>query len=113
MTVALRTGKLDPGTLRRLVLDRLGARRDDVVVHAGLGKDAAMEGTAILATDLAGHLEGRVAPELIARARGLTARLSVVRDGVQAAEHGATALHDPTEGGVLGALWEMAEAAGT
>jgi hydrogenase expression/formation protein HypE len=36
----------------------------------------------------------------------------VVRDGVQAAELGATALHDPTEGGILGALWEMAEASG-
>lgn len=237
--MALKTGKLDPATLRRLVLDRLGVRRDDVVVHAGLGEDAAavafgdevcvlssdpitgagasagwyavhvscndiaamgarpvgvlatllfpttadeddvarivgdihraaleleievlgghtevapgltapivamtsvgrvrrdrlvtsggarpgdtliltkaaaLEGTAILATDLAAHLDGRVAPDLIARAQGLTARLSVVRDGVQAAEHGATALHDPTEGGVLGALWEMAEAAGT
>ena len=49
---------------------------------------------------------------LIARAQGLTARLSVVRDGIQAAELGATALHDPTEGGILGALWEMTEAAG-
>ena len=87
-----------------------GARPGDTLI---LTKAAAMEGTAILATDLASHLEGKVAPDLIARAQGLTARLSVVRDGVEAAKHGATALHDPTEGGVLGALWEMAEAAGT
>ena len=39
--MALKTGKLDPATLRRLVLDQLGTRRDDVVVHAGLGEDAA------------------------------------------------------------------------
>ena len=86
-----------------------GARPGDTII---LTKAAALEGTAILATDLAAQLEGRVPPELVARAQGLTARLSVVRDGVQAAELGATALHDPTEGGVLGALWELAEASG-
>ncbi len=37
----MRTGKLDPETLQRLVLGRLGVRRDDVVVHARLGEDAA------------------------------------------------------------------------
>src|SRR3954447_8689733 len=36
----LKTGKLDPSTLRRLVLDQLGVQRDDVVVHARLGEDA-------------------------------------------------------------------------
>ena len=39
--MALKTGKLDPATLRRLILDQLGTRRDDVVVHARLGEDAA------------------------------------------------------------------------
>ena len=29
-----------------------------------------------------------------------------------AVELGATAMHDPTEGGVVGAAWEMAEASG-
>ena len=53
-----------------------------------------------------------MSPEAIARAQGLSARISVVRDGVEAAKLGATALHDPTEGGILGALWEMAEASG-
>lgn len=236
--MALKTGKLDPATLRRLVLDRLGVRREDVVVHARLGEDAAavafgdevcvlssdpitgagasagwyavhvacndiaamgarpvgvlatllfpesadeadvtrlvgdihraalelgvevlgghtevapglaapivsmtavgrtrrdrlvtsggarpgdtliltkaaaLEGTAILATDLASRLAGRVPLDVVARAQGFTARLSVVPDGVLAAELGATALHDPTEGGVLGALWELAEASG-
>ncbi|MGE3273186.1 MAG: AIR synthase related protein, partial [Chloroflexota bacterium] len=39
--MVLKTGKLDPATLRRLVLEQLGVRRDDVVVHARLGEDAA------------------------------------------------------------------------
>jgi hydrogenase maturation factor len=38
--------------------------------------------------------------------------ISVVREGLLAARHGASALHDATEGGVLGALFELAEASG-
>ena len=38
--------------------------------------------------------------------------VSVVKEGLYAAEHGATAMHDITEGGVFGAAWEMAEASG-
>lgn len=37
---------------------------------------------------------------------------SVVKEGLYAARHGATAMHDITEGGVFGAAWEMAEASG-
>src|SRR5215210_110441 len=37
----MRTGKLSPDVLRRLVLGRLGARRPEVLVHAALGEDAA------------------------------------------------------------------------
>jgi hydrogenase expression/formation protein HypE len=96
------------------------ARRDRLVTSAGaragdaliLTKWAGLEGTAILATDLARYLEGRLDAALIARARALAERLSVVPEGVLAAELGASALHDPTEGGVLGALWEMSEASG-
>lgn len=94
---------------RDRVISSGGARPGDTLI---LTKWAALEGTAILATDLEAHLRGRVADGLIARAQGLTARLSVVRDGVEAAALGATALHDPTEGGVLGALWELSEASG-
>jgi hydrogenase expression/formation protein HypE len=97
------------------------ARRDRLVSSAGarpgdalvLTKAAALEGTAILATDLEDGLRGRLDAETIARAQALSERLSVVPEGVLAAELGATALHDPTEGGVLGALWELAEASGT
>jgi hydrogenase maturation factor len=97
------------------------ARRDRLVTSSGarpgdalvLTKAAALEGTAILAADLAHALRGRLDPETIARAQALTRRLSVVPEGVLAPDLGATALHDPTEGGVLGALWELAEASGT
>jgi len=77
-----------------------------------LTKAAGLEGSAILATDLEAHLRGRIPAEAIARAQGFIAEISVVKDGLLAAELGAAALHDPTEGGLLGAVWELAEAAG-
>ena len=97
------------------------ARRDRLVTSGGarpgdalvLTKAAALEGTAILAADLGHVLKDRLDASTIERARALTTRLSVVPEGILAVELGAHALHDPTEGGVLGALWELAEASGT
>lgn len=76
-----------------------------------LTKTAGLEGTAVLASDFA-HLLSAVPEEELDEARGFTANLSVVKEGLYAAKHGAVAMHDVTEGGVLGAAWEMAEAAG-
>jgi hydrogenase expression/formation protein HypE len=84
-----------------------GARAGDAIV---LAKWAGLEGTAILSNDCADALTGRVAPALIAAGARCIDFVSVVREGLAAAELGATAMHDPTEGGVLGAIWEMAEA---
>ena len=86
-----------------------GARAGDAIV---LTKWAGLEGTAILSNDCADDLTGRVAPALIAAGARCIDFVSVVREGLAAAELGATAMHDPTEGGVLGAIWEMAEASG-
>ncbi|MGH2452523.1 MAG: AIR synthase family protein [bacterium] len=88
-------------------------------VHAGgahpgdallLTKAAAIEGTAILATDLAADLAERVPPDMLARAQRFIEEVSVVPEGRIAAGAGATAMHDVTEGGVITAVWEMAEA---
>jgi len=77
-----------------------------------LTKAAALEGTAILATDLESHLRGRLPPDVVDRAQRFIAEISVVKDGLLASDLGAAALHDPTEGGLLGGVWELAEAAG-
>jgi hydrogenase maturation factor len=77
-----------------------------------LTKAVGLEGTAILATDLEAKLRELLEPEAIARAQRFVEELSVVPEGLLAAELGAAALHDPTEGGLLGAVWELAEAAG-
>ncbi len=75
-----------------------------------LTKAVALEGTSILAHDFAAELAGRVAPEVLDEASGYRADVSVLAESRIAVASGATAMHDPTEGGLLGALWEMAEA---
>jgi hydrogenase expression/formation protein HypE len=104
-----------------VVMSGIGrARADGLVTAAGarpgdallLTRAAGLEGTSILATDFAAALEGRVDANVLEEARRYAAETSVVSDALRAAELGVTAMHDPTEGGVLGALWEMAEASG-
>ncbi|MHB1133265.1 MAG: AIR synthase family protein [Chloroflexota bacterium] len=84
-----------------------GARPGQDVV---MSKWAGLEGTSILAHDFVAHLSGHLNPSGLAAAQDLIRQISVVKEGLLAARHGASALHDATEGGVLGALFEMAEA---
>jgi hydrogenase maturation factor len=85
-----------------------GAKPGDALV---LTKAAGLEGSHILASDFASRL-GEVPAELLAEARGYASELSVVPEARLAIDLGATAMHDPTEGGIIGATWEMAEASG-
>lgn len=76
-----------------------------------LTKGAGIEATAILATDFRDRLEGVVADDLLAEAAGYFDEISVVPDARAVRNH-ATAMHDPTEGGLIDGLLEIASAAG-
>jgi hydrogenase maturation factor len=91
---------------RARIVRSSGAQPGDALV---LTKWAGLEGTAILAGDLADSLRS-VPTETLEAAERCIDLVSVVPEGLAAAELGATAMHDPTEGGVLGALWDLAEA---
>ncbi len=88
-----------------------GARVGDAVV---MTKTVGIEGTAILSTDFAELLlDAGVPGELIERGRTFARRISVVAEALALAEAGlATSMHDPTEGGLLGGLAEIAYASG-
>ena len=86
-----------------------GAQSGDALV---LTKAAGLEGTAVLAADFAERLGGAMSAEALARAQAFRAEISVVPEGLAAARMGATAMHDATEGGVLGAVYEMVTASG-
>ncbi|WP_101297190.1 AIR synthase family protein [Halegenticoccus soli] len=84
-----------------------GAEPGDAVL---LTKGAGVEGTAVLATDFRDDLESRgVAPEAIAAAVEFFDDISVVPEATALGPI-ATAMHDPTEGGVLAGLIELARA---
>ena len=55
-------------------------------------------------------MEERLPAELVETAKTFKDLLSVVPESRVAVESGASAMHDVTEGGVFGALWEMASA---
>lgn len=75
-------------------------------------KSVGLEGASILASAKADVLAEAIPREIIERAAGFTQFISVVRDGLAAAAGGASAMHDITEGGLLGAVWELCHAAG-
>ncbi len=86
-----------------------GAKPGDALV---MTKCAAIEGTAILAHDRADALRSVLSEDELAEARAMSRMISVRAEGRIAAQNGANAMHDATEGGVLGAAWELAEASG-
>ncbi len=92
----------------RLVTPR-GVRAGDRVL---LTKGIPIEATAILARELPERLAGALTPQEIAQAADFLKDpgISVLRDAQVALAAGrVTAMHDPTEGGLASALWELAE----
>jgi hydrogenase expression/formation protein HypE len=96
--------------LKHKLVKTAGAQVGDDVV---MTKWAGLEGTAILAGDREDELKSLLSPEELKRAQSLSEQISVVAEGVLAGEHGANSMHDVTEGGILGAVWEVAESSGT
>jgi hydrogenase maturation factor len=89
-----------------------GAQVGDVIL---LTKGIPLEGAAIIAREKAAELERRGVPAaLIERARQMLHRpgLSVVPEALLACELAPVhSMHDPTEGGIATACWELAQAA--
>ena len=80
----------------------------DLVVTKWIG----LEGTSIIAKDHEEELLTRLPKNLVDTAKGFDKYLSVLPESRVAVEHGVAAMHDITEGGIFGALWEMGEASG-
>ena len=97
-------GLAEPGCIVRTG----GVRPGDVIVQAG---PAPVEGAAVFAAE-AGDRLGTVDPAERRRAESALREpgISVVEPALLATECGATALHDPTEGGLAAGLSELADA---
>jgi hydrogenase maturation factor len=95
-----------------LLVTKAGLRPGDAIV---LTHGAAIEGTALLARELGDTLLARIGRERLDSARRLLVDpgISVVAAArVAASACRVHAMHDPTEGGILAGLHEMASAAG-
>jgi hydrogenase maturation factor len=108
---AIVAGDMQGLLVGRRPITAAGARPGDVVL---LTKAAGVEGTAILSHERARELRRVLPAALLRRAQGFRRRpgISVVREALVATRHGASAMHDPTEGGVRAALHELAHASG-
>jgi len=86
-----------------------GGKAGDALVLAG---SAAKEGASIIAADMREKAEAIIGAEAAEKLASGT-DLSILAAARIASRLGAHAMHDVTEGGVLGAVWEMATASGT
>lgn len=86
-----------------------GAQVDDDLI---VTKYLAIEGTNILVNDYRELFENVLTKEEISEAENLIGKISVIEEGNIAGKFGVNSMHDITEGGILGALWEMVEASG-
>lgn len=80
----------------------------DIVVT----KWIALEGTSIAAKEREEQLRRRFPAYLVEAAKGFDKYLSIIPEAAVAGKSGVWAMTDVTEGGIFGALWEMAESSG-
>lgn len=94
---------------RGRIVTTAGCEPGDVLLQV---RPAPIEGAAVLAGEAADRLD-KVQGGVLAEAQGALEHpgISLVDAALLASELGAKALHDPTEGGLLGGLHEMAAAA--
>jgi len=79
--------------------------------HVILTKGPAIETAGILSVLREGELLQRYPASLVERAKALCSQMTVVKDALLAMDSGGvTAMHDATEGGVIGGLFEIASA---
>jgi len=93
-------------------------KRDHIIKTAGaspgqeivMTKWAGLEGTAIIASEKEEELRTKYAASFIENAKEFINYISVVPEAVVARAVGVTSMHDVTEGGIFGALWEIGAA---
>ncbi len=80
----------------------------DIVISKWIG----LEGTSILAKRQEEALKGRYPAYLIEEAKGFDRYLSVIPEAATAVKSGVGVMHDASEGGIMAALWELADSSG-
>jgi len=93
-------------TEKEKLVQSSGAKIGD---HVIVTKGAAIEGTAILSSELAELLQRKINSRIVEDAQKFIKKISVVKDALTAVKVGGVhVMHDATEGGVAGGLQEIA-----
>ena len=90
------------------ILCQLPVPGQDIVVSKWIG----LEGTALLAKQHREKLLARYPAYFVEEAAAFDRYASVLPEAATAVKSGVCTMHDASEGGIFGALWEMAERAG-
>lgn len=97
-------------TVNKKFISSSGAKLGQSVI---MTKWAGLEGTSIIANDHLNKLKGIIDDNTIKSACDFKESLSVIKESEIALKNNATCMHDVTEGGILGACWEIAECSKT
>ncbi|CAB49509.1 hypE-like hydrogenase expression/formation related protein [Pyrococcus abyssi GE5] len=109
--------EVTPGLKRPIVVGTMLGEvdRDNLVVPDPkpgdaiiMTKGAGIEGTSIIAHEREEELRGVFGRDFVERAKAFIEEISIVREAMIAREF-ATAMHDPTEGGIANGIHEMAD----
>ncbi len=80
----------------------------DIVLSKWIG----LEGTAILAERKGEEMKSRYPAYLIEEAQNFDQYLSIIPEAATAMKSGVCVMHDASEGGIMAALWELADSSG-
>ena len=105
MAVVTAYGKVKKGEYRTTKGAKPG---QDIVISKWIG----LEGTAILAKRKGEEMQTRYPAYLIEEAKGFDQYLSIVLEAEVAMKFGVGVMHDASEGGIMAALWELADSSG-
>ena len=96
-------------TSKEKLIKTSGCKIDDDIV---LTKSAGLEGTAILAFENENEISKKYGAYFVTSSKKLLNEISVVKEGKIAFGFGVNAMHDASQHGVLGAIWDIVNNSG-
>jgi len=88
-------------------------KKEQILPKAGdkivMSKYAGLEGSAIIALDIEDEAKKVLSQDELYKTKNLIKNTSVIKEGLIAKNHNVSLLHDATEGGIFGGVWEMAK----